>query len=201
MTWSWRRIESSRWDARSMRRRAPLRLAHDINEYGRIGEEALARIVEAVRDFLAVARGAGATRTVGVATSAIREAANGSEVVARIEAEAGLRVEVGKGDREAALAFHGAVHGLAVEAGLLFDVGGGSMEISRFAARGMVRAWTLPLGSLRLSDRFVTTDPPSEEEVSTLRKFVWETLEEARLPDLGPDERLVGTGGTVRNLA
>ena len=181
--------------------RAPLRLAHDINEYGRIGEEALARIVEAVRDFLAVARGAGATRTVGVATSAIREAANGSEVVARIEAEAGLRVEVVEGDREAALAFHGAVHGLAVEAGLLFDVGGGSMEISRFAARGMVRAWTLPLGSLRLSDRFVTTDPPSEEEVSTLRKFVRETVEEARLPTLGPDERLVGTGGTVRNLA
>jgi exopolyphosphatase/guanosine-5'-triphosphate,3'-diphosphate pyrophosphatase len=181
--------------------RAPLRLAHDINEYGRIGEEALARIVEAVRDFLAVARGAGATRTVGVATSAIREADNGAEVVARIEAQAGLRVDVVEGDREAAYAFHGAVHGLAVEAGLLFDVGGGSMEISRFTARGMVRAWTLPLGSLRLSDRFVTTDPPSDEETSTLRKFVWETLEEARLPDLGPDERLVGTGGTVRNLA
>jgi exopolyphosphatase/guanosine-5'-triphosphate,3'-diphosphate pyrophosphatase len=181
--------------------RAPLRLAHDINEQGRIGDEAIERIIDAVRDFLAVASGAGAARIVAAATSAIREAENGSEVVDRIEAETGLRVDVVEGDREAAYAFHGAVHGLAVEDGLLFDVGGGSMELSRFVDRGMVRAWTLPLGSLRLSDRFVTTDPPSDEEISTLRKFVRETLEDAGLPSLGPDERLVGTGGTVRNLA
>ena len=148
--------------------RSPLRLAHDINEKGLIGEASLVRIVEAVRDFLAVARGAAATRIVSVATSAIREATNGAEVVSRIEEEAGLTIEVVDGDREAALAFHGAVTGLPVASGLLFDVGGGSMEVTRFQNRGMVRAWTLPLGSLLLSDRFVSSDPPSEEDLSTL---------------------------------
>jgi exopolyphosphatase/guanosine-5'-triphosphate,3'-diphosphate pyrophosphatase len=181
--------------------RAPLRLAREIVEHGEIGKESTERILTALRDFLAVIRGAGVSRIVAVATSAFREARDAPAVVARIRAELGIRVEVIDGDQEAAHAFLGAIHGLPVERGLLFDIGGGSLEVTRFVNRGMVRAWTLPLGSLRLSDTFLESDPPHPDEISALRSHVLETLQEAGIPRLGPGERLAGTGGTVRNLA
>jgi len=181
--------------------REPLRLAREINRDGRIGDEAAERTVTAVRDFLAVARGAGATSVRAVATSAIREAENGASLVQRIHDETDIELEVIGGDREAAQAFLGATHGLPVESGLLIDVGGGSIEVTRFVHRGMVQAWTLPIGALRLSDRFLASDPPSEAELEDLRTHVRESLERARIPPIPEGAMLVGTGGTVRNVA
>ena len=181
--------------------REPLRLAREINRDGRIGEDAGGRTVTAVRDFLAVARGAGAVTVRAVATSAIREAENGQTLARRIRDETGIDVEVIGGDREAAQAFLGATHGLPVGDGLLIDVGGGSIEVTRFADRGMVAAWTLPIGALRLSDRFLASDPPTEGELEALRSHVRESLDQARVPPVTEGGMLVGTGGTVRNLA
>jgi exopolyphosphatase/guanosine-5'-triphosphate,3'-diphosphate pyrophosphatase len=181
--------------------REPLRLAREINRGGRIGDEAANRAVTAVRDFLAVARGADAKVIRAVATSAMREAENGTALRQRIADETGVELDVIGGDREAANAFLGATHGLPVEQGLLIDVGGGSIEITRFAHRGMVEAWSLPIGALRLSDRFLTADPPTAAELDALRAHVVDVLRAARVPALGDGGRLVGTGGTVRNLA
>ncbi len=181
--------------------RAPLRLSRDLGTNGRLGDEAADRTVLALRDFVAVARGAGAVRTVAVATAAVREAGDRRAFVDAIRDRTGLDVEVIDGEREAAYAFLGAVHGLAVEDGLLFDIGGGSLEVTRFAHRELDRAWTLPLGALRLSDEFLGSDPPTVDEREELTRHVRRTLKGAGVGPLGPGERVVGTGGTVRNLA
>jgi exopolyphosphatase / guanosine-5'-triphosphate,3'-diphosphate pyrophosphatase len=181
--------------------RAPLRLERDLRRGDRLSAQTIERTAAAIRDFRAIARSAGADTVVAVATSAVRESANGDELVARAEAESGVRVRVIDGDDEARYTFLGAVHGLPVVDGLVADLGGGSLELTRFDDRAPVRSWTLPLGSLRLSDRFLETDPPSRKEVAALVEHVRATLRDGGVGELAAGERLVGTGGTIRNLA
>lgn len=181
--------------------RAPLRLERDLRRGDRLSAQTIERAAAAIRDFRAIARSAGADTVVAVATSAVRESANGDELVARAEAESGVRVRVIDGDDEARYTFLGAVHGLPVVDGVVADLGGGSIELTRFDDRAPVRSWTLPLGSLRLSDRYLETDPPSRKEVAALTEHVRATLRDAGVRELAGGERLVGTGGTIRNLA
>jgi len=181
--------------------RTPLRLARDVAQSGRLGAAAIDRTIQALRDFQAVARGAGAERLAAIATAAVRIAEDRDELVRRAREETGIEIDVIGGLQEASYAFVGAVHGLPVQHGLLVDVGGGSLDLSRFRDRVQTRSWTLELGALVLSDRFLISDPPEEDEVEKLRMHVQQSFEDAGVPPLEDDEQLVGTGGTIRNLA
>jgi exopolyphosphatase/guanosine-5'-triphosphate,3'-diphosphate pyrophosphatase len=181
--------------------RAALRLVLDVDEARNLSDEAVARMMEALRDFRAMALGAGAARIVGVATAALRDAANGRHILARIRRELGLRLEIIDGEMEAHYGFVGAVRDLPVERGFMFDLGGGSVQVSRFRDRRLLRSWSLPLGSLRLSHAFLRDDPPGRGEIRRLKRHVCDQLEEAGIPLLKPKDQLIGTGGTMRNLA
>src|SRR5215212_10308829 len=119
--------------------RASLRLVHDVDARGELSDAAMARTTEALRDFQAIATGAGATRIFAVATAAMRDAANGPLFVERLQRELGIRIEIIGGLAEARYGFAGAVRGLAVSNGMLFDLGGGSLQITRFASRRQAR--------------------------------------------------------------
>jgi exopolyphosphatase / guanosine-5'-triphosphate,3'-diphosphate pyrophosphatase len=181
--------------------RAALRLVRDVDVRHELSEETMARVMEALRDFRAISLGAGAKRIVAVATAAMRDAENGAQLIERIRRELGIKVDIIDGDREARFGFLGAVRGLPVKSGLLFDLGGGSMQLSRFQGRKLGRDWSLPLGALRLSQAFLEQDPPKAGELRRLREHVHDVLREARVPALKRGETLIGTGGTVRNLA
>ncbi len=181
--------------------RFPLRLIRDSSARGRLGATAVSRVADALGAFLALARGSGARATVAVATAAVRDAANREEFVRRVAAQTGVELEVLAGDVEARHAFAGAVHGLPVDSGLVVDIGGGSVEICRFRDRRPLRQWTLPLGALLLSDGFLPSDPPRSSEMARARQHIMATLEASDVPPLRPGESLVGTGGTLRNLA
>ena len=181
--------------------RASLRLVRELDEGRRLSQAAMDRAWEAVLDFRAIAQGAGAERIVAVATSATRDAQNGPAFIQRIRTRLGIEVRILSGAEEARFGFLGAVRGLPVEEGVLFDLGGGSMQVSHFQKRRLTRSVSLPLGSLRLSDAFLKEDPPSAREVRRLREHVQGALEKAGVGPLGKGERLVGTGGTLRNLA
>jgi exopolyphosphatase/guanosine-5'-triphosphate,3'-diphosphate pyrophosphatase len=181
--------------------RAALRLVRDVDRGHHLSPETVESVVETLRDFRALALGAGAERIVGVATAALRDAENGPALMERLRAELGFPVEVIEGEAEARYGFLGGVRGMPVEHGLLFDLGGGSLQVTRFFQRALDRAWSLPLGALRLSQSFLASDPPSEEELRRLRKHVRRTLTDAGVPGLRAGEEMVGTGGTVRNMA
>jgi exopolyphosphatase/guanosine-5'-triphosphate,3'-diphosphate pyrophosphatase len=181
--------------------RSPLRLARDVDKDGRLSAEAIQRTVEALNDFQAIAAGTGAGRTIAVATSAIRESVNADELLQRILVESGLAVRVIDGEEEARYAFLGAIYGIQAPHGTVADLGGGSLELSHFRDRALVDSRTLPLGALRLSDQFLKSDPPTKAEVSALRKHVRRVFDENDVPLLGRNEELIGTGGTIRNLA
>jgi exopolyphosphatase/guanosine-5'-triphosphate,3'-diphosphate pyrophosphatase len=105
------------------------------------------------------------------------------------------------GLEEARYGFLGAVGGLPVEDGALFDLGGGSLQVVRFRERRLLGAVSVPLGALRVSDLYLASDPPTPREVRRLRAHAREVLEGAGLRGLSQGEDLVGTGGTLRNLA
>ncbi len=181
--------------------RAPLRLVHDVDQRGALGDATMARTTEALRDFLAIATGAGAGRIVAIATAAMRDATNGRLFAERVRRELGVRIRTLGGLAEARYGFAGAVRGLAVSNGVLFDLGGGSMQITEFARRRPKRQTSLALGALRLSEEFLASDPPTRKQLQRLRDHVGRQLAKARVERLAPGDRLIGTGGTVRNLA
>jgi exopolyphosphatase/guanosine-5'-triphosphate,3'-diphosphate pyrophosphatase len=121
--------------------------------------------------------------------------------VERVRDVAGVELSVIDGDEEAQLGFFGAINEMPVEHGMAMDLGGGSLELTHFRDRRPQRSWTLPLGSLRLSDQFLSGDPPSAKDIERLQEHIAKALAGGDIPSLRDDERLIATGGTVRNLA
>jgi exopolyphosphatase/guanosine-5'-triphosphate,3'-diphosphate pyrophosphatase len=181
--------------------RSSLRLVEGVVENHAIGEAAMDRTRDALRDFRAIALGAG-SRTIRVyATAAVREASDGARFGRLVAQTMKAPLQVLDGEAEALYGFHGALRGLDAKSGLLFDLGGGSLQLTQFRQRSRVRSWSVPLGALRLSRRYLERDPPTEKEIRSLRSHIDGFLQELPLKRLLPGSRLVGTGGTVRNLA
>jgi exopolyphosphatase/guanosine-5'-triphosphate,3'-diphosphate pyrophosphatase len=181
--------------------RASLRLVHDVDTRRQLTEGTMSRTLEALRDFQAIAASAGATRLVAVATAAMRDASNAALFTERVRRELGIDIDIIGGLKEARYGFAGAVRGVAASSGLLFDLGGGSVQVTRFTERRMDSAVSLPFGALRVSEKFLDADPPTKKQIRRLRQLVLASLKKARIDRLPPGHVLVGTGGTVRNLA
>jgi exopolyphosphatase / guanosine-5'-triphosphate,3'-diphosphate pyrophosphatase len=181
--------------------RASLRLTRDIDRRGNLGPKTIDRILRVMHDFRAVASGSGCEQPLAVATAAVREAVNGRDLCRRIQVETGIPVRILSGEQEARCGFLGAVHGLPVRDGIVLDVGGGSLQLVRFRDRRRVASWSLRLGALRMSERFLTSNQSMRRCITKLWMHVLEEIETAGLPRLENDAVLVGTGGTIRNLA
>lgn len=181
--------------------RAPLRLERDLEGSEAFSDVTIDRTARVVADFMAIAGSSEADHVAAVATAAVREAGNAQTLLDRIRSESGIDVRVITGEEEARYSFRGAVYGLAVTSGIVFDIGGGSLEVTRFVDRAPVDAWSLPLGALLMSDRYLRHDPPASDEIKELRRHVHRALDEIGVGPLERDESLVGTGGTTRNLA
>lgn len=181
--------------------RAALRLVREVDRGHLLGPDAIARTLAALRDFRALARGKGARHVLAVATAAVRDASDGPALLQRVRRELGFGLRVLDGAEEARYGFLGALHGLPIEHGVLFDLGGGSLQLTRFRARRVRACVSLPLGALRLSQAFLSLDPPTRAERRALRRHVSAHLARAGFGALAPDDVLVGTGGTLRNLA
>ena len=117
---------------------------------GRLNPEGRRRALAALRRFSVLARGMKVTPLIGVATAAIREAADGGEFVAEVAREAGIALEVIPGRQEARLSAQGVLLGWPGAQGLVCDIGGSSMELAELAGGGVGTCETSPLGPLRL---------------------------------------------------
>ncbi|RKQ92050.1 exopolyphosphatase/guanosine-5'-triphosphate,3'-diphosphate pyrophosphatase [Solirubrobacter pauli] len=131
-----------------------------------------------------------------VATSAIRDASNQAEFLAAARERSGLSVEVLPGPAEARYGYLAAVNTTTLSDGVVLDLGGGSMQLTRVADRAAVDARSWPLGAVRMTERF---NPGKRKRTEALRQHI--ATELASAPWLGEDGRLVAVGGTVRNLA
>ncbi|MGH9063072.1 MAG: HD domain-containing protein [Acidimicrobiales bacterium] len=187
-----------------VREKEMLRLGDAIGQSGRIGEELADRAVGAVRRFRVVAESVGAEELTAMATSALREADNGVELVDRIEAEAGVRVEVISGLTEARLIFGAVRAAVLIDPGpaLALDLGGGSLEVMVGDRSGLAWGTSLRLGVGRLTAELVRDDPLSAADCARVRRRVVGALEPFRetVASLSP-RMLVGSSGTLCTLA
>lgn len=186
--------------------RSVLRLMRYLDADGAISEEGVVRIVEAIRECADTAREIGVDDLISTATSAIREAANGDEVLARVTRETGVVLRVLSGEDEARITMLAVRRWLGWSAGevLLFDIGGGSFEIAQGADEYPDVQVSLPLGAGRSTINFLAEDPPPREAVSRLRAHARAEFTRVR-DDLFADrprpKRVVGTSKTIRSLA
>ena len=181
--------------------RMSLNLMSHLTRRGALDDESVAATVEAVEDFVQLAQGYGIGCIHAVGTAALRESSNVLEVTGAIASRFGVTLRVIDGNEEAAYCFLGAVHGLPVDAGLMADLGGGSMEVVEFADRSMKTLHSLPLGSLRTANSFRLTRYASAEDVASAHRYARKSLSLARISTLAHGGELVGSGGSMRLFA
>ncbi|GAA0317899.1 Ppx/GppA phosphatase family protein [Actinoallomurus spadix] len=181
-----------------------MRLAAHL-EGDRLSKEGAALLQSFVADAVRVAEDKGVERLIGFATSAVREAVNGEDVLAKVRAESGADLRVLPGDEEARLTFLAARRWFGWSAGrlLLLDIGGGSLEIAAGADEDPDFATSVPLGAGRLTRDWFTADPPPPDEVRALRKYVRAAIarEVPGVTRRGMPDHAVATSKTFKQLA
>ncbi|MCW3020140.1 MAG: Ppx/GppA family phosphatase [Solirubrobacterales bacterium] len=186
----------------------PVRIGEGLMASGRLGEQPMQRALATLDVFAHFCRasGLGAESVDAVATSAIRDAQNAEEFLARARACLGLPIRVLSREQEARYGYLAAVNSTTLRDGNVLDLGGGSLQLVRVADRLISSSGSWPLGTVRMSERFLPPNGPAKrKQLEELREHV--ALQLAQAPWLAEDaqaqhgRRLVGIGGTVRNLA
>lgn len=189
------------WDGHAVREIASdartVRLSAGIEQSGSIAPEREGAALACLHDFAAAARALGATVFIGVATEVVRIAANGPSFLARVAAETPWNLTVITGDDEAALTFEGARERVRdVPRAVIADIGGASTELIAVTDGTAAGSISLPIGSGRPTDRFLTGDPPAEEALARCRTAAAAAIGERGFTAPAPLVRLLVTGGT-----
>ena len=185
--------------------KAELHLGDHIEQGNRLSADCARQLHEFVADALRIAEDKGVEELLAFATSAVRDAGNGDEVLAAIKDDTGVGIRVLSGPEEARLTFLAARRWFGWSSGkvLLLDIGGGSLEIAAGTDEEPDVAISLPLGAGRLTRDWLTGDPPAADEVRQLRKHIRAEIgrRAGEVVRLGPPDRAVATSKTFKQLA
>jgi exopolyphosphatase/guanosine-5'-triphosphate,3'-diphosphate pyrophosphatase len=168
---------------------------------GSLSPEAMVRGVATVRRFTRTLRSLKVPKSLAVATSAVRDAPNGPEFVRDVARATGVTLRTISGTEEARYAYLGIASAWELSNDLVCDLGGGSLQLAEVRDGSLRNSVSLPLGVLRLSQRFFDHDPPKRREYDALQEHVRGTLASVLEAFGGTRYRLFGIGGTVRSLA
>ncbi len=176
------------------------RLGRGVDKTGRLSEEALVETLAAVRDFAAEARSLGCASVLATATSAARDASNGSELVRRA-AELGVAVEIISGEREAQLSYAAVAADFAAhdERIAVIDIGGGSTEFILGHGVHVDTRRSVNVGSVRLTERCLQGDPPTPGSLLLVEETLREMLRDVKPVESGV--RVIGIAGTFTTIA
>lgn len=185
--------------------KAALRLAERLDEHGNIEAHAVDDLIHAIDNAQRSAQEMGTEGLITLATSAVRDATNGEEVLARVHDETGVDLQVLAGDDEARLTFLAVRRWFGWSAGklLVLDIGGGSLEVAAGVDELPELALSVPLGAGRLTRDWFQEDPPTAASIEALTDYVTASLNDAaaRVSKIGPFDRVAATSKTFRTLA
>ncbi len=176
-----------------------VRLGQDVDRTGHLADAAIGRTLAATREYAELIPLLGVEQIVFCATSAVRDADNGAAFCDAIEGILGVRPVVLDGRAEAKATFLGATRELQPARTLVVDIGGGSTEIVVGVGSAIESGVSLDIGSVRLTERFLRSDPPTADEIAACAEHVDALLRSAA--DFAPVERFVGVAGTVTTVA
>jgi exopolyphosphatase/guanosine-5'-triphosphate,3'-diphosphate pyrophosphatase len=189
-----------------------IRTLYDEERIVRLGEEvdtrrlllpqAIDRTVTALVDYKKIAERYGAERLLLSGTSAVRDAANREALLEQIRQSTGIEMRVLSGEDEARLTWLGTLSNKKVRGTILMmDIGGGSTEFMVGALGGLEKAVSLDIGSVRLTERFLASDPPRASEARQVRECIKEALSGVDLLKELTDVTFIGVAGTITTLA
>jgi len=179
-----------------------VRLGQGVDATGRLADEALARAFAAIDEYAALVAQHAVTKKRFCATSATRDAANAHDFAEGVHARLGVWPEVLSGDEEAALSYAGAVRHLRTPPAypvLVVDIGGGSTELVMGEESGPRTSQSMDIGSVRMHERHLTSDPPTTAEVAACVADIDAHLDACPVP-VGEAATVVGVAGTVLSI-
>jgi len=169
----------------------------------RLSQEVMDRGLVVLKRFSLLAKNKGFEIILPVATSAVREAKNGGDFIKLVRNELGLRVRVITGEEEARLIYLGVRHcmDLSDSPAMIVDIGGGSVELMACTPKRLKFVRSLKLGTIRLKDQYLKTDPPDKKMVQRMEQTVAQVIRKSLLKKGLLLESLVATSGMAGNLA
>jgi exopolyphosphatase / guanosine-5'-triphosphate,3'-diphosphate pyrophosphatase len=178
------------------RRLTITRLGEGVDDRKRLLPLPVARVRNCLADYRRELEGLGAERTLAIATSAVRDAENGEAFLGEIEWSYGFTTRLLTGEEEAAMMVRGVVAGRpGLDDVLVVDIGGGSTELVHVVDAAVAMSTSLDIGCVRLTERFLASDPPTRPELAAASAYV-----RSLLPHLAV-QNAIGVAGTVTTLA
>lgn len=182
----------------------PLRLAEHLDDEGAVAESGVRALSGFVATALEVAEDKGCEEMLGFATSAVRDAVNSDAILAQVQQETGVEIQVLSGEDEARLTFLAVRRWFGWSAGRLavFDIGGGSLEIAAGGDEAPDVAWSLPLGAARLAREWFRAGSPDDDALRSLRRRIRADIarDAGNLLRAGAPDRAAATSKTFRSL-
>ncbi|SMD09386.1 Ppx/GppA phosphatase family protein [Sporomusa malonica] len=177
-----------------------VRMSEGMAETGVLTRDSMWRAIATLKTFAHMCELVKVDKILAVATAAVRNAKNGSEFIALVHQHTGIPLQAISGEAEAHLGYTGIINTIDVDNALLFDLGGGSTEITLIRDRHPAEMFSLPFGAVNLTEKFGSQDKVTDAQLASMREHIVTRLE--RLPWI---KRLglpiVGVGGTARNIA
>ncbi|MDD2365496.1 MAG: Ppx/GppA phosphatase family protein [Desulfuromonadaceae bacterium] len=183
--------------------KATVRLGENLAADGSISPAAFARAVDAISRIRKLIDGFKVVEVEAVATSAVRGASNGTELISVLNRELGREIRIISGEEEAELVARSVRHNFDMTGKryMIIDIGGGSVEIMSAVANHVESCFSLELGAVRMTDRFLKSDPVRDPEIRELKRFIRGELKKVFGDLRPPAQTFIGSGGTITTLA
>lgn len=174
-------------------------LGRKLKQTGYLQKDAMEETLATLKEYVMTAKEFGVSHIFGVATQACREAKNSEDFIDKVK-QLGIEVRVISGQEEAKLSFMATAKALNIgDKFLVIDQGGGSTEFSYGEGKNLIDAVSFPFGIVNLTENYIKSDPPKEEELSSLKQFLKEKI--GSLPEhMRNFNELVGLGGTITTV-
>jgi len=175
--------------------RATVRLSEGMGFDRVLQEDAMQRVIKALREFCAKAKLDSCQTIAAIATAAVRTAVNKDEFINRVAKETGIKFDIISGEDEAYYSYLSVVNSLPIKNGLIFDTGGGSTELILVKDRRLIKSASLPLGAV------IMTEMMKKRHQSEMYRYVMTTLGSVSWIDEAEGFDLYGVGGSAKTLA
>lgn len=178
-----------------------VRLAQDMELDGFLQPARVAQTIKTLKMFRRLCDANHVERIYAYATAAVRKAKNQRGFLDEVQATTGIKLRVLDSGEEAQLVYQGVINSMDIPRGLIVDIGGGSMQLVYYNRKSLLEHTTLPVGAVVLTDMFKQENVSAAERAEKIERYVTQQLDTVPwLKELAPDTRLIGVGGSFRNV-
>jgi exopolyphosphatase/guanosine-5'-triphosphate,3'-diphosphate pyrophosphatase len=170
-----------------------------INKQGDLSQKGVMKAVSVIKNFDQILSNIGVDKVFVLATAALRNIGNTEDVVEKIKILTGYDIDVVSGEQEAVYSFTGAAQFLDLHDGIMIDIGGGSTELVFYKDRQIIKALSMPIGSLSLYNKHVSEILPTNTEIDEIRRSVRKELRKLEIEE--SYQLICGVGGTIRGTS